>query len=269
MGEYLHLFKREIGSPEQDKIFRPTVIKIGGSTVAERENTVRDIAFLYHSGIPVLVVHGGGIEIDQALEKRNIVPKKIGGERATDALTLETVISVLDGINAQIVEQLSMLNVPAKGYNSSSKLLQGFVENPTLGFVGEITKIEKDMLNRKIIEKVVSIISPIAVTQDSSQLLNVNADIVAGEIASSSGFNLILLTDVVGVLDTNGNLISELSHEDYQKLQQVGGITKGMKPKLKASFAAAKFGEVFIGRNSELKQVFLGKPKGTVIKVES
>jgi acetylglutamate kinase len=266
MNEHLHLYKREIGSPEQSKTFRPTVIKIGGSTVAERKNTIKDIAFLYNSGIPVLVVHGGGIEADQELKKRNISPKKIEGERVTDAKTLEAVVSVFDGINAQIVEQLSELNVPAKGFDSLSRLLQGVVENPILGLVGKVTKVENEILDKVIAEKIVPIISPIAIAENSSQLLNVNADIVAGEVASSLRFDLVLLTDVPGVLDAGGNLIPELSPDDDQKLQQEEVITKGMKPKIKASFIAAKFGKVFICQSSELKEVFFGKPKGTSVK---
>lgn len=266
MNERLHLHNREIGSPERRKVFRPTVIKIGGSTVAERENTIKDIAFIYHSGIPILVVHGGGIEVDHELKKRNISPKKIDGERVTDAPTLETAISVFNGINTQIVKQLTTLNVPAKGYNSSSKLLRGVIENPILGFVGIVTRVEKNTLNREIAEKIVPVISPVAVMQDSSQLLNVNADIVAGKVALSLGFDLVLLTDVVGVFDTNGNLVPELSYEDYQKLQQAGSITKGMKPKLKSSFSAVKVGKVFICQSSELREVFFGNPKGTSIK---
>jgi acetylglutamate kinase len=266
MNEYLHLYTRNIGSPERSKPFRPTIIKIGGSTVAERENTVRDIAFLYQSGIPVLVVHGGGIEIEQRLRELNISSEKIDGERMTTDQILKAAVFVLDGINAQIVEQLSILGVPAEGYSSLSKLLQGTIENPSLGFVGKVTGVKRDILNKNIAEKVIPVISPIAITQDSSQLLNVNADTAAGEIASSLGFDLVLLTDVVGVLDTNGDLVSELAYADYQRLQQTGVITQGMIPKLRASFTAAELGKVFICQSSELIEVFFGKPKGTSIK---
>lgn len=274
MNEHLHPNERGIRSPGENKIFPPTVIKIGGSTVGEREKILGEIADLYPLVKQLWVVHGGGKEIDLLLEKLGLFSGRINGERITTAQILNlAVVPLLDGIGAQIVGHFRKLGVPAKGYNSKSGLLKGTIENPDLGFVGKVTRVDTYMLNKALAERRVPVITPIAVAENSSQifkqLLNINADNVAGKVASSIRSNLILLTDVAGVLDKDKNLIPELSETDSERLQQEGVlvIDRGMKPKLDASFDAVKSGTVFICHSSELKKVFFGKPKGTHIKV--
>ncbi|MEK7502136.1 MAG: acetylglutamate kinase [Patescibacteria group bacterium] len=220
----------------------PIIIKIGGNTLLEETTIIGDIATLHGNGRPLIVVHGGGHTIDYKLRKRKIDPKKIDGVRVTDKPTLEVVIGALAEINKQLVEKLLALGVNAFGLTGKEiRLLKADMENPKLGFVGRVRKVNRAFLKDKIGQGFVPVISPVAYTiiNGSIQLLNVNSDLVAGRIASAfPGSQLLLLTDVEGVKDQNGNIIQELDMAQYGNMAVKRVIRDGMIPKIDAAFDA-------------------------------
>lgn len=252
----------------QGRFFDPTVpvvIKLGGSTVAEREKAVRNIAFLKRAGIAPILVHGGGLEIDAALQEQGIIPEKVNGKRVTDEKTLAVVREVLDKVNISLVSQLNDRGVAAKGYPSDSGLLRGLPEKAGLGFVGSVKGINTSVIRLAIEKGLVPVITPIAKSLDAGYL-NVNADTVAGRIADLLGANLLLVTDVPGVAGHDGNLLTNLTDSEYAALQRLGIVKGGMMPKLDAAFMAAGIRrDVLIGDNTQLISAFFGNARGTWI----
>jgi len=246
----------------------PTVIKIGGSIGAQRSGTLNDIAFLHQQlGFPLVVVHGGGPEIDAALKEKNIEPQKIDGQRVTDSKTLSVVVSVLNGINQQIVTVLQEQGDLVSPYIFDSGLLQGKIRDPRLGFVGSISEVRSHILILDMERRSLPVVTPIAAMEgNQGQALNINGDIAAGAIAASLGANLILVTDVCGVMDRDGKLVKQMSKELYQQMLQEGDITAGMLPKLEAAFMATNSQAVVaICAASDLLSFFVSKPKGTMV----
>lgn len=242
----------------------PTVIKVGGSLGNEFDEIIQDLASL--RGYKILVVHGGGPSIDAVLKQRNIQPKKLEGIRVTDESTLRVVREVLDRINISYVRQLNALGVNVSGYTSEAGLLKGVIENRDLGFVGRITNVEGTWLRRDMHLGAIPVVSPIARTQDGSYL-NVNGDTVAGAIARALDGNLIIVTDVPGVLDSQRRLLEELRRRDFEELRKAGVVDNGMIPKINAALVAAERGRrVLICQGSELINAFIGSAVGTWVQ---
>lgn len=247
---------------------RPTVIKIGSAKDAGK--AVSHIGFLANEvGAKIIVVHGGGSEIDEALKEKNITPQKIDGLRVTDEETLKIVVAVLDKKNEELVRSLQRVNVNAVPYDSTSHIIKAVIKNERLGLVGEVIcvdtrKVEEDLRNKRI-----PVVSPIGVLEDNSgQFLNVNGDKSAGALAAVSGSNLVLVTSVEGVLDPDGKLIREISDSRFKLMQQERSITDGMIPKLEAAFQVAGFGgRVTICWASNLLYAFSSDPRGTVFNI--
>jgi len=246
-----------------------TVVKVGGSTYQERAKVIADVATLHKSGIPLVLVHGGGAEIDDSLHSAGIVPVKIDGKRVTDARTLEIVVEVLDCINGQITDQLERLDVPCVGFTSDHGILQAEIDDPKYGLVGGVLDVDNEALKIAITMDVIPVVCPIA-TQKANRLqkLNVNADTAAGAVAASLlKSRLLLLTDVPGVLDENGAVVNELNTIDYALLRQRGVIGAGMIPKIDSCLPVIKAGgNALICHSSDLRAAFGTSPKGTVIK---
>lgn len=249
----------------------PTVVKIGGSVASERASTLDNIAFLHRQvGVPLVIVHGGGAEIDAALEKRGIDPQsieRIDGLRVTDKDTLEVVVSVLNGINLQLTAVLQEFEVNTLGFTADSGLLEAVIEDRRLEFVGKVSQVNSDGLKACIKEGVIPVITPIATMKGNvEQFLNINGDTAAGAIAKSIGANLVLVTDVPGVKDENGIVIPQISNDLYKQMLADGTITSGMLPKLEAGFHAADLAvKVNICQAGDLLHFFTDKPKGTLI----
>ncbi len=237
------------------------VIKIGGHAMVSEEvleKTIRDILLLYFVGIKPVVVHGGGPEISEKMEKLGIQPKFVDGLRVTDEATLEVVEMVLDGkINSKIVTTFIKNGGKAVGLSGRDGLLviarkkvkkkkEGDKEIIIdLGYVGETEYVNPEILQILMERGFIPVVSPVAADLEG-RCYNINADIVAGNIAAAlKAKKLIMLTDVPGILkDLNdpGSLISKLKLEELENMMKEGKLAGGMTPKAEAVIHALKGG---------------------------
>jgi acetylglutamate kinase len=223
------------------------VIKIGGSTLGQHDTTMLDLAELQKRGTPVVVIHGGGKIITEWLGKLSSSSQFVQGERVTDQTGLEVATAVLAGVvNKDLVANLNALGAKAIGVSGvDGRLLSAVVKNPDLGYVGTIEKVNTSLLVTLIEAGYIPVISSIsynpAVTPGNGPLLlNVNADVAAGEIAFALGAEkLIFLTDIAGVCDKDGQVIAALDIQESESLIASGVATKGMIPKIRSGIRAA------------------------------
>jgi acetylglutamate kinase len=252
------------------------VVKIGGSTLGTHDTTLEDVALLHREGRHLVVVHGGGDLVSRWLEIHGVQAHFLNGLRVTEAETLEVVVSVLAGlVNKRLVAALNGLGARAVGLSGAdAALLRARRARPELGFVGEITTVDRTLLESLLDQGYVPVVASIAVEEEegavTGQLLNVNADTVAGEIALHLGATaLAFLTDVAGVLDGEGRVVERLPAEEARALVGSGTVAGGMIPKVEAALAAAAGGTrtvVLDGRRSHaLREAFEGQAVGTVI----
>jgi acetylglutamate kinase len=221
------------------------VIKIGGATLGSHDTTIEDIVSLQQQGKSLVVVHGGGKLITDWLEKRGISTRFVNGERVTDEATLEVVVSVLVGVvNKEIVVDINSLGGMAIGISGvDGAFIQGRIKDVELGYVGTVAKINPAPLEALLKSGYIPVVAPVSLHADKPEkapkLLNINADVVAGEIAAAIGADrLIFLTDVVGVCDQSGNLLPRLSPDEAEALVASGAASGGMIPKIKACLRA-------------------------------
>ena len=228
------------------------VVKIGGSTFGKHEPSVldvgdvEDIVELQRRGIPMVIVHGGGKMITEWLGKQAITTHFIRGERVTDRPTLEVVISVLAGLaNKEIVTLLNSHEGKAVGISGvDGALLEGKLREKEMGFVGTVTKLNIGILDTLLNSGFIPVIAPLSIhssgrSDGEPQILNVNGDTVAGEIAAAiAAERLIFLTDVDGIHDKQDNLIPHLSPAEAEELLSSGVASGGMIPKLRACLRA-------------------------------
>ena len=268
---------------------RTFVIKYGGHAMGDSslaENFAKDVVLLKQVGINPMVVHGGGPQIAKMLERLNIESSFIDGLRVTDAAAIEVVEMVLSGtINKQIVSTINAAGGTAVGLSGKDgKLLEarrlvlpdsgadGAGENPTdLGFVGEPAQVNIGVLQSFEKSNIIPVVAPIGVGP-AGETYNINADTAAGAIASAmSAAKLIMLTDVAGVLDEKGELISTLDAAETEALLNGDSIKGGMIPKLKTCLAALKdhceAAHILDGRipHSLLLEIFTAHGTGTMI----
>jgi len=238
------------------------VIKCGGHAAINDEtidSIVKDLILLRYVGIQPVLVHGGGPEISRVMEKMGIKPKIVNGLRVTDEKTMEVARMVLIGdVGAKIVSKISSHGGKAIGLSgkdgklftackkeSQKVTIEGVEKNIDLGYVGEIEKVDPEMIEIVSERGYIPVISPIAI-DDQGNSLNVNADTVAGEVASNiEARKIIMMTNVDGILrdrEEDKSLISKLSIEEAQKLLNDGTVKRGMIPKTKASIKAVRSG---------------------------
>jgi len=234
---------------------KTVVIKYGGHAMVDEElkrQFALDVILLKHIGINPVIVHGGGPQINRLLERLEIKPSYIQGMRVTDGETMDVVEMVLVGkVNKEIVGLINHHGGKAVGLSGrdgdlvcatkmkvSSAAKDGGLENAPpelidLGRVGQVTKINPEVLKTLEEEDFIPIIAPVGVGEDG-QAYNINADLVAGAIAGKlEAAKLILLTDVAGVKDKDGNLIASLKREDVASLIDNQTIAGGMIPKVR------------------------------------
>lgn len=247
------------------------VVKIGGSTLGAHDTTLADVAALARVGVRVVVIHGGGAEISRWLAIHRVESRFVDGLRVTDASALTVVVAVLAGaINKQLVAQLQALGARAVGLSGADGgLLAGEVERPELGFVGAIGQVDAAVLSALLDAGFVPVVAPLAVGA-GGQLLNVNADTAAGAVAAAlPGSRLIFLTDVPGVLDAGGSLVTRLSADAGARLRAEGTLSGGMIPKIEACLRAAQAGAtplIVDGREAHALQAAVGpSPVGTLV----
>ena len=222
------------------------VVKIGGATLGNHDTTLEDIVSLQQQGWSVVVVHGGGRMITDWLAARGIATKFVEGERVTDEATLEVVVSVLAGVvNKEIVADINALGGLAMGISGvDGAFIQGRVKHKELGYMGEVVKVDPAPLQALLKAGYVPVVAPVSLnasqkTPGERGVLNINADVVAGEVAAAIGAEkLIFLTDVVGICDQQGKLIPQLSTAEAKALMASGTASGGMIPKVKACLRA-------------------------------
>jgi len=269
--------------PYIKKFYNKTVvIKYGGSAMEDsdlRDKVIQDIVLLKFTGINPVIVHGGGKHINSLLTRLNIKSEFIDGLRVTDKDTMEVTQMVLAGlINKDIVSHINFNGGKAVGISGKDgNLLQGKKISKVktdYGFVGQITKINPNLIKDLEMNNYIPVISPIAFDNKGNSL-NINADIAAAELASAlNAEKLIILTDVNGILsdvDDRNSYFQKLKTKDLVKLKKSGIISKGMIPKLdsckKALERAVKKVHIINGKipHSILLELFTEQGIGTEI----
>lgn len=236
---YIHEFRR--------KIF---VIKYGGSVLDNptiRKNVLEDIVFLSYVGIRTILVHGGGPNISSRLRELGVKTEFHEGIRVTDKSTLKVVEEELDKLNRQIVNELETLKGDVTGLKGHENIV--YVEKKKasrdLGFVGTITSIEHDLIEKHLKQGHITVISPMGISVNN-QPHNVNADEVASAIAvSMEAEKLVVLTNVTGVLrkpEDPKSLFSTLTMKETEELIGQGTIQGGMIPKVNSCIEALRGG---------------------------
>lgn len=226
------------------------VIKYGGHAMTDRElrrSFATDVVLLKHIGVRPVIVHGGGPQIASTLERFGKKSQFVGGLRVTDDETMEVVEMVLGGtVNREIVELIQQAGASAVGLTGSDGALlrvrEKLVDGQSLGRVGEVVSVNSSVIEAVASANFVPVVAPIGA--DSNGLThNVNADEAAGAIAGAlRAEKLILLTDVDGVLDPQGERMSSLSVEEVRKLIAEGTINGGMIPKVQCCMEALSQG---------------------------
>jgi acetylglutamate kinase len=264
------------------------VIKYGGHAMgdpAAAEDFAEDIVLLKHVGINPVVVHGGGPQIGAMLKKLGVESAFVGGLRVTDAETADVAEMVLGAINKQIVGWIAAEEGRAVGLSGKDAGLviakkvtraadpnRGIERNVDLGFVGEPLHVDRTIIDTLSAAGVIPVIAPIA-PDASGQTYNINADTMAGAIAAALGATrLFLLTDVAGVLDKAGELLTDLTPAQIEALRANGTVTGGMIPKLETCVAAVEGGVgaavILDGRvpHAMLVEIFTAKGAGTLVR---
>ena len=272
------------------------VIKYGGHAMVDsrlKKGFALDIVLMKYVGLNPVVVHGGGPQIGEVLSKMSIESSFVGGHRVTDEKTMDVVEMVLAGkVNKDIVATINQHGGQAVGLSGkdghliTAKKLQ-FISNPDevgakpdnppeiidLGMVGEVVSVDSRIIKSLIGNQFIPVIAPVGVGKDN-ETYNINADLVAGHIASSlKAKKLILLTDVKGVLEGDGNLVSSLTAQDANRMIARGVIKEGMIPKLQCCLEALNGGvekvHIIDGREEHalLLEIFTDEGVGTEIVI--
>ncbi len=262
------------------------VFKFGGHAMLDeqlKENFARDIILLWYVGLKPVIVHGGGPQIDDLLKQLGKESRFVNGLRVTDSKTMDVVEMVLVGkINKDIVGLINHHGGKAVGISGKDGKLMtakkiemqkgdGTGPDVDMGRTGDIVNTDAKLIRTLELNHFIPVIAPVAVGDDG-QAFNVNADIAAAKIASSlKAEKLILLTDVDGVLDSNGKLLSEIKSNDVDKLIRSGVITGGMIPKVTYALEAITHGvkkcHIIDGRipHAVLLEIFTPEGVGTEI----
>jgi acetylglutamate kinase len=272
------------------------VVKAGGELLLDaawRDGIARDLAVLHRLGIQIVLVHGGGPQLDAALEREQLPVERVAGRRITSAATIEVAIREWRGTcSAAWVTALARVGEEAVGLSGADA---GFVRahrrppavvtddegrrvSVDYGFVGDVTEVRADVLRSTLKIPAIPVVSPLALGAHA-EILNVNADTVAAEIAVALGAaKLILLTRAPGVLLDPKDPTSVLHWTDLEELAQLerdGVLTGGMRPKRAAIERALRAGvprvHVVDGRRTGalLEEVFTTEGSGTLVVLES
>ncbi|MFH1102939.1 MAG: acetylglutamate kinase [Pseudomonadota bacterium] len=265
------------------------VIKYGGHAMVDeqlKEDFARDVTLLKFIGLNPVVVHGGGPQINKTLEKMGVQPQFVRGMRLTDEATMDVVEMVLGGkINKAIVSQINHQGGKAVGLSGkdgglimAKKLHIVYQEDenkpPEIidpGLVGEVTHVNPELIHTLTEKGFIPIIAPVGGGEEG-ETYNINADLVAGKIASSlKAGRLIFLTDVDGVLEPSGELISSINADTILGMIKEKSISGGMIPKIEYALDALQndVGKVHIingkRRHALLLELFTDKGIGTEV----
>lgn len=261
------------------------VIKYGGAAMQSEElkqSVIQDVVLLKMVGMNPVLVHGGGPEINKYLRQRGIEPKFIGGYRVTDKETMKIVQKVLgEKINQQIVSLIKKAGGKAKGfYGKKGRVIKAFKywkkdekgKRVDLGFTGQVGGIRYRYLNKWMKLGYIPVLTSIGVGKRGG-VYNINADKAAAAIAAYlKAEKLIMMTDVLGVLDNHGKLISKVNTYRAGKMIKAGSISGGMIPKVKSCLYSLRKGvktaHIIDGRISHaiLLELFTDHGIGTMVE---
>ncbi len=263
------------------------VIKYGGNAMTEeklKHSFASDIVLLKLVGINIVIVHGGGPQIDDQLTKIGKKGEFIQGMRVTDAETMDVVEMVLGGqVNTDIVNLINQHGGRAVGLSGTDgplirarKMMMHGKDNPNelidIGRVGEVESIDPEVVQLLTAQNFIPVIAPVGVGKDGESY-NINADLVAGKLAEIlKAEKLVVLTNTPGVLDKSGNLLTGLSAKKIDELFADGTISGGMLPKIGSALEAVKNGvntcHIIDGRveHAVLLEVLTSEGVGTLIK---
>jgi acetylglutamate kinase len=263
------------------------VIKAGGAVFGEIARTralIEQIAILHHLGIRVVLVHGGGPQLDEMQRSLGIEPRMVRGRRVTDDKSIDATTMVLNGlINTRILAACRELGIDAVGLSGVDAGLVRANRRPPVkvddesvdyGFVGDIASIDTTVLRKQLDAGLMPVVSPVS-SDDAGVVLNINADTVAASIGAALGAEkLILCTGAPGILERRDDPRSLVSYTDLaglRRLEQSGSLEGGMLPKASAIEAAIRGGVrrvhviSFDVRDSVLAEVFTNEGTGTLI----
>ncbi len=265
------------------------VIKYGGNAMVEehlKENFARDITLMKFIGLHPVVIHGGGPQIGSVLEQMGINSQFVDGMRVTDEPTMDVVEMVLVGkVNKEIVAQIIQQGGRAVGLSGKDAglllskklhLVRPKAEDKPpeiidMGMVGEVVAVNPEIIRTLDTGGFIPVIAPVGVGE-SGETYNINADWVASKVAVAlNAIKLILLTDVEGVMDKNGSLISSVNAGTMKEMLEEGTISGGMIPKIRCSLEALQNGvnrvHIIDGRKTHavLLELFTDKGIGTEV----
>ena len=253
------------------------VIKLGGHAMISDEaleTFARDVVLMRQVGINPVIVHGGGPMINSMLDKLNIKSEFINGKRVTDPETMNVVEMVLSGsVNKKIVQAINNQDGRAVGLSGKdAKLIICEQETPELGLVGSPTDVNPEVIFTLFENDMIPVIAPLG-AGNNGETLNINGDTVSGAIASAlKADRLLLLTDVSGVQDKNGSIITELNSTQIKNWINEGIISGGMIPKTETALLALRGGVrgvvILDGRvpNACLLELFTEHGAGSLIR---
>ncbi len=253
------------------------VIKFGGNAMgddAAMASFARDIVLMRQVGVNPVVVHGGGPMINEMLKRLDIKSEFVGGKRVTDAATVEVVEMVLAGrVNARIVQAINDEGGKAVGLSGKdAKLMICEQTDPDLGFVGTPVEMDPSVLKKLFEAEMIPVIAPIGMGR-GGETYNINGDTAAGAIAGAlKADRLLLLTDVEGVKDASGAVVTELTSQQILDLTAQGVISGGMIPKTETALMAIEAGVravvILDGRapNACLLELYTEHGAGSIIR---
>lgn len=254
------------------------VIKLGGHAMISDEamdSFARDVVLIRQVGINPVIVHGGGPMINALLDKLDIKSEFVNGKRVTDAATMEVVEMVLSGtVNKRIVQAINKQGGRAVGLSGKdANLVVCDPADPELGLVGNPSEINPDVIRTLFENDLIPVIAPLGAGRNG-ETFNINGDTVAGAIAGAlNADRLLLLTDVSGVKNAAGDVLTEMNSDQIRDMTTTGVIAGGMIPKTETALNALEAGVkavvILDGRapNACLLELFTEHGAGSIIRL--
>ncbi|WP_137701632.1 acetylglutamate kinase [Marimonas lutisalis] len=255
------------------------VIKLGGHAMGSDEGMemfARDVVLMRQVGVNPVIVHGGGPMINAMLQKLDIQSEFVNGKRVTDEATMEVVEMVLSGrVNKRIVQAINRQGGRAVGLSGKdANLVTCTPTDPALGLVGTPSKVDPGILHTLFEAGAIPVIAPLG-AGEAGETFNINGDTVAGAIAGAlKADRLLLLTDVEGVKNKAGEVVTELSAAQIRAMTEDGTIAGGMIPKTETALTAIEGGVrgvvILDGRvpNAVLLELYTEHGAGSLIRAE-
>ena len=254
------------------------VVKFGGNAMGDDDamaEFARDIVLMRQVGVKVVVVHGGGPMINEMLAKLGIESKFVRGKRVTDKATVEVVEMILSGlVNKRIVQAIMDAGGRAVGISGKDDdLMVCVADDPELGFVGRPVEMNVQVLRDLYGAGIIPVVAPVGTGMADNETFNVNGDTAAGAIAGAlQADRLLLLTDVAGVKNKAGEVVTQMTPDQVREMIADGSIAGGMIPKTETALAALEAGVravvILDGRlpNASLLELFTEHGAGSIIR---